>query len=604
VQEFDGTRCQSVRSGGEEFLEAVDRNRRIGAGDRSALAQGREALLALCQSTSGYGNDEAEDQVPELPHSFASPEGREFGAYLAGAAAFYRGDWRAALERFVALRTAKDEWVKETALYMTARSELGAAAEAAVDEWGYFDNAKSDREGAARAARALEAYLRAYPNGRYSESAAGLTRRAGWLQGETAQRGTAYARLLAAADPTDLDAAALIEEIDNKFLFAEGADKAMEGPWLLAAHDFLRMRGNPDQDEYYGAYGRHDLPQLTAAELAAQEAVFARQPELFQFLKANLAFYVDKDYRAVLQLLPDDARKPAYTPLQFSRQVLRGQALAALKDRNEAGFWQELMGGAKGLYQRPTVELGLALDWERKGEVAKVFAPGSPIEEPLIRAILLEHAAGPEVLRSAAAASGSPERERDTAAFVLLYKQLSRGAYGAAVRDFALVRRDAPIEGWLGNLEGFEEVPVGLFTRGAFEDGYDCPELKQTVAALASNPRDVKGRLCLGDFYRLNGFDDLDLDGSREEGELGSFQAYPGEPVPRARFYADILREPDVSHADRAYALYRAVYCYAPAGYNSCGGEDASEEQRRAWFRRLKREFADTRWGQEIEYYW
>ncbi len=144
-------------------------------------------------------------------------------------------------------------------------------------------------------------------------------------------------------------------------------------------------------------------------------------------MQANHAFYVAKDYARVLQLIPDDAKRPSYTPLAFSRQVLRGQALAAKGDPNEAGFWLELLGGAKALWQRPTVELGLAMNWERHGKLAQVFAPGSPITDRMVREILLMHSAGPGLLRRVALDVERAQTERDAALFTLLYKQLSRG---------------------------------------------------------------------------------------------------------------------------------------------------------------------------------
>ena len=128
--------------------------------------------------------------------------------------------------------------------------------------------------------------------------------------------------------------------------------------------------------------------------------------------------------------------------------------------------------------------------------------------------------------------------------------------------------------------------------------------MRETVARLARDAHDVKGRLCLGDFYRLNGFDDLYVYDVPVEGELGSFAEYPGEPIPRSMFYASLIAEPGVPREDRAYALYRAIQCYAPSGYSSCGGEEVPEAQRAAWFRRLKGEFGQTRWGREAEYYW
>lgn len=602
--DFSPSRCQSVRSGGEQFLAAVERNRVIPAGDRRALAEGRAKLATICAVQAGQqaGGEPVSVGDLELPRLYASREGREFGTYLAGAAAFYLEDWNGARSRFAALRTAKDPWLAETARYMGARAELNAAGAPAFDEWGSFDLSAADKQAAARAASGFAAYLEAYPQGRYAASAAGLVRRALWLQGETGALGAAYARMLERVDPEDAAAVDLVQEIDIKYLLDAEAGQASAGPWLVAAHDLLRLRndGTPDGDGVYYDYG---LPPLTAAELAAQEPAFAGHPDLYTFVRANYAFYVEHDYREVLGLLPDDARKPAYTPLQFSRQVLRGMALAELGDRNEPGFWLELLGGAKGLYQRQTVELGLALSWERAGEVGKVFAPDSPIEDLGVRNVLIENSAGPEVLRQVAGLAGRPQRERDQALYVLLYKQLFRGAYAAAARDLALVPADAPVDSYSED-SGETLVPLGQYTRGAFSDGYPCPALRQTIAQLAANPRAVKARLCLGEFYRLNGFDYIGLGVTPPAGELGSFASFPGEPVPRDRIYREVIGEAGVAREDRAYALYRAVYCYAPSGNNSCSGEQAPESERRAWFRRLKGEFGDTRWGREIEYYW
>jgi hypothetical protein len=606
--DLSGSRCHSVSRGGEQFLAAVERNRVIPTGDRRALGEGRERLAAICAAQAGQADEQAVSVADlELPRLYASREGREFGTYLAGAAAFYLGDWDGARSRFASLRTAKDAWLVETARYMGARAELNAATAAAFDEWGSFDLAGADKDAAARAASGFAAYLDAYPEGRYAASAGGLVRRALWLQRDTGALGAAYARMLERVDPAGPAAAELVQEIDLKYLLdaGEAGGQTASGPWLVAAHDLLRLRNdgvaNDDAGDssYYYDYG---LAPLTGAELAAQEPAFAGHPELYGFIKANFAFYVERDYRAVLQLLPDDARKPAYSPLQFSRQVLRGMALAELKDRNEAGFWLELLGGAKGLYQRQTVELGLALAWERAGQVAKVFEPQSPIGDEGIRDVLLQHAAGPDVLRAVAGASGRPQGERDTALYVLLYKELSRGAYAAALRDLAQVGGDAPIE--YSSEGGGSQFLPGLFTRGRVSEDYPCPALGETVAQLARDPRGVKARLCLGEFYRLNGFDYSPFDQAPPEGELGSFAAFPGTPVPRDRIYRDVIGQAGVSHEDRAYALYRAIYCYAPSGYNSCSGEDIPESERRAWFRRLKGEFGDTRWGREIEYYW
>jgi len=50
--------------------------------------------------------------------------------------------------------------------------------------------------------------------------------------------------------------------------------------------------------------------------------------------------------------------------------------------------------------------------------------------------------------------------------------------------------------------------------------------------------------------------------------------------------------------------LFRAVNCYAPSGFNACGGEDVPVAQRKAWFDRLRREFPMSPWTQKLKYYW
>ena len=48
---------------------------------------------------------------------------------------------------------------------------------------------------------------------------------------------------------------------------------------------------------------------------------------------------------------------------------------------------------------------------------------------------------------------------------------------------------------------------------------------------------------------------------------------------------------------DKAYALYRAINCYAPSGNNSCGGSDVDKSVRKAWFQRLKGDYAKSSWA-------
>lgn len=595
---YAGSRCVSLPAGTAGFNAALGASKNLPAAERSALSGARQRLAAVCD-----GSGDA--PLAPWPEGIASAPGKAFLGYLKGADAFYGERWDEARQSFAALAQVPDPWVRETAAYMLARVELNAAQAKAFDEYGWYAGlSKTDKAAVGRASAALAAYLKAWPQGRYSASAVGLLRRALWLVGDMPALAKEYARLLAAVPAGSAEASVLVQEIDNKLLFTGDREPAASGQLLLATLDLVRMRDNRYEVGDGSMEGKG--PELTEADLAAQAPQFAQDPELFTYLQANHAFYVGKDMRRVLQLVPDDSHRSTYSPLAFSRQVLRGQALGALGDRNEAAFWRDLLGGSKALWQRPTIELGLALNYERKGQLAAVFAKDSPIDDTTIRKVLLAHSAGPALLRGAASDAARPLAERDLALFTLLYKQLTRGDYAGFVANRPLVGARANIDAGMWDLINQDQVPVGLFARGRWSDGYPCRPLTVTAATLARNLQDNPARLCLGDFLRLGGFDDFAmLDTAPPKDELGGFAAeFKGRSIERGAIYAAIIAQPRAAPNDRAYALYRAVRCYAPSGNNSCGGSEVEPRQRKAWYDQLKREYPASTWAKQLRAYW
>jgi hypothetical protein len=398
-----------------------------------------------------------------------------------------------------------------------------------------------------------------------------------------------------------LPALRLAEEIDYKL---PSAQAVAAGPLLLAVSDLQRMRTDG------GDYALYDAPKpISAGELAAQAAAFAGAAPLYDFLRAAHAFYAAKTPREVLRLIPDDARGRDSSALHFSRQFLRGLALDTAGDRNARGFWLELLGAASGPGRRQAVELALARHDEASGGLARVFAPDSPIRDPLARAILLQRTAPPALLRQQARASDP--HEAGVALSMLLAKELTRGFYADILRDLSLVPRDASADTYFAEANAFARPedflalpqPAGLFVRGELGD-YGCPALRQTVATLEKRPLAPTARLCLGEFLRANGFDYFPFDAPLEQGLGSSKPLFPGTPITRQAIYAGVIADPAASAADKAYALFRAVWCYGPAGYNGCGGEDAPLATRKAWFQRLKRDYPQSRWARELKYYW
>jgi hypothetical protein len=373
----DPAACEVSAGGVSAFNAALAGEPNLPATERRLLGQWRAKLG--CEEISWDA-----DAITSRP-------GRNYLSYLKSANAFYAGDWAAAKQGFAALTGSKSGWVAETAAYMPIRIGLRSAVAMAVDEYGDFAGTDKVDAGAVNDARdAIAAYLKAHPKGRYAGSAKGLTRRISWLSGDTVSLARTYEMLLARTPGNDEAAADLAEEIDIKLLERPDVgvvlDRLGEAPLLLAIADLKRMRHDFDDD------GK-PTGRLTAAELVGQKGRFATQPDLFGLIAATRTYYADEDPKAILALLPDDARAARYTPLGFSRQMLRGMALARAKHPNEAGFWQELMGGASPLYQKPLVQCLPAI-----ADDGGLAAYGSMITRPrsLLRAAEAKPLGGPQ----------------------------------------------------------------------------------------------------------------------------------------------------------------------------------------------------------------
>jgi hypothetical protein len=586
------SRCQSQPAGAAAFLAALRSNGKVPLGEKQRLAAAREAFVPGC---SGAG--------PPSPEVGAStPAGRAFEAYLKGAADFYAGRFEAGRSTFAGLARAPDPWLRETALYMVARTELNRAQQASFDEYGSLaEPDKRDLAAIAAAGSAFEAYLKAYPEGRYASSARGLTRRVAWLAGKHEALAAAFDRQLAAPGRFDgaADAPALSEEIDLTLLEAGGGAAARD-PLLLAVADLQRMRCVDDGETPAPDCAR----RLGKDELERQAPRFAGDPALFGYLRAAEAYFVRHQPREVLALIPDAARQKRFSYVEFSRQMLRGMALDAVGDRNARGFWLSLFDGATQPYQREALELALALHEERTGGVARVFAPDSRVRHPLLRQLLLEYVAGPDLLRRQAQDRQAARQEREAAAYVLLAKELRRGLYRDFLEDVKLVPADAPEIGYYSSVrydayyDREARAPLALFGPKAGVGETGCPALLATVRQLAAAPRAIRPRLCLAEYFRVNGFDGFELDDRLPGRGLGTSRSqFPGQPNSRLEVYKAVIADPAAGPEERALALNRAVRCYAPRGANSCGGIEVGLEQRRAWFARLKRDYPKSTWA-------
>lgn len=592
----DGSRCRSNNADtAQAFVSQINSASGLSDAERKALVDARQNAVGVCEN-KGMAVD-----------NLQSAQAKEFAVYLTGALAFYGGDFATAQQAFTGLGNSSQPWLKETALYMVARNALNAAQVNAFDEYGTLKPENTDQAQAKTAEAGFKAYLQAYPQGLYAASARGLMRRVYWLMGNQEALASTYGDAITQGIQTPDQATNLALEVDNKLL--DSADPAkVKDPLLLAIIDLAAMRQSDDSEQ---SQGTAPAKPLTAKALQAQQPLFANRQDLYRYLVAARLFYVDKDATQTLAALPEpDTSKSIGSYLAFSAAMLRGLALEAKGDHAAAyTLWTQLFPVAKQALAQPALELALAANLQRTQKLDAVFASDSLVENAEIRSLLIRKSAGPALLRQIAKAAASPE-QGDTARFVLLYKDLTRGHYQDFAGDLALAPiTDKPlIADDLAYTYFGSKADLSIFTKAATagtddDAGYTCPTLDKVAARLQQNAKDPQGLLCLGEFIR-SGFDFSPLDVAPDKDALGSTSDFTGQVFSRLNGYTTVIDDPKASRNDKAYALYRAVNCFAPSGNNGCDDQDVSKDQRKKWFQALKTRYASTPWAAKLQYYW
>ncbi|MBX9912272.1 MAG: outer membrane assembly lipoprotein YfiO [Pseudomonadaceae bacterium] len=612
--EGEGNRQRSnSRANANAFLEQLLASD-LPASERQSLALQRLQLLQNWRSeenpeaaASDADADAVAPVVPVVPAPaissvsetpISSALGQQFSIYLQGASAFYAGDFSAALASFNALSDSPQPWLKQAALYMLARTELNAAQAQAFDEWGALESKLLDQAALNNTDVAFRSYLSAYPQGSYAQSAKGLLRKVYWLKNDQPRLAAEYAEQFAASDAAqNPDLTELTLEVDDKLLL-NGQPETVSDPLLLATL-------------ILGELAPHSKPtdNFSQARLSALQARFLTQPELFSYLQSALYFYLEQDPAKTLASLPPLDPSQPLNYLRFSQQSLRGFALEAQQKWSEAqALWLQLLPLAKQPLQQDQLELALALNYERAQQLDQVFAADSPVQTQQLRDILLRNVASPQLLRARSGPNSNPA-EQQVALFSLLYKDLLRGYYADFLSDLALLPQPLPTTQLANRLDlWFADAPtLALFQwpGGSGDAGYACPNLHAVASTLASNPQDPRGLNCLGEFIRSNALDGFPLDQQPPAPELGSSATqFAGQRYSRLDGYLQVMATPKADNDARAYALYRAINCFAPSGYNACGTQEIDPALRKQWFQTLKKQHAKTPWAQSLKYYW
>ena len=579
----EGSRCRSNDDDSATAFISQVIKAQMPPAERDVLVKARLQLLTTCD----WSRQVVDAQLTP------SANAQLFRTYLQAAGDFYSGRFDYAERGFAAASTSDVPWLKETALYMTARTSLNQAQAEAFDEYGMPQREHVDKSALSDAEEGFLSYLKHYPQGDYVASARGLLRRVHWLANDDAKLAEDFTWQFTEATDAQRNVSVdeLVEEADLKLLMV--GNKAANSPMLQVVSDLMAMRA-------------HTPPLLSREDLDKQKGTFANEPALFDFLQASYALYVEHQPDAALKHLPADVPS-SLDYFAFSQQTLRALALEAKQDwKGAEALWLQLLPLAKQPLQRDQLELALAMNYERSGQLAKVFAADSPISAKQVRYILLRNVAGPDLLRQQIANASDPT-ERQSAQFVLLYKDLLRGQYATFADD---LKQASLSDDKLGTSLGYtytsgQTLKLFQWNGDKAESGYACPSIAQTAATLQDEAKNPHALNCFGEFILRNGLDGMPLEQPRAAGSLGSTASdFKGETFSRLDGYKQVIANAKAPKTDKAYALFRAINCYAPAGYNSCGGEDVAPAVRKAWFRQLKSGFADTQWGKSLQYYW
>ncbi len=417
------------------------------------------------------------------PQQIQSTDGQLSRTYLQAAADFYSGRFAEAERGFSAAGSATSPWLKETARYMVARNALNQAQANTYDEYGVPDLERVDKTALATAEQGFDGYLKTYPQGEYSVSARGLLRRVYWLGFDSEKLAAAFTWALTEASDAQRNVSVdeLVEEADLKLLMSSG--ETVNTPMIQLVSDLMVMRGG-------------EQPALTRADLEKQKSAFASDPALYDYLLAVCALFVEQQPDAALKQLPQSV-PASLNYFAFSQQTLRALAMEAKQDwKGAEALWLQLLPLAKLPLQRDQLELALAMNYERSGQLAKVFAADSPISANQVRYILLRNVAGPELLRQQIAQARDP-LERETAQFVLLYKNLLRGQFESFADDLKQLPVPAS-EDKLGTSLGYvyggnQTLRLFQWNGDKAESGYVCPSIAQTAETLQADAKNPTG---------------------------------------------------------------------------------------------------------------
>lgn len=640
--------CNSFNSGQDTLQKMLKLDQNLTARDREQLIQFREIIHNNCQSTTETASETVAKNSPDLPPlpTKWSANAQPYADYILATQMFYTGDkasfassdslYRALVDSKALSTQASTNaglaWLMDTANYMLIRTAINRLYQSGMGEYN-FEVGKIDPALARQSQQAIDNYLKNHPKGRYLASARGLQRRVYWLTGQ-------QDKLIAEIEwqinhPNsalfNLDSRLLPEEIERKVFFTDYEHpldiNTLNDPILLTSFALSRLRPAVEGD----------TKPLTLAEIENLKPKFASRPELYQYLLATYYWVQKNDPKQALSYLPNDlptnllsnGAKGKLSYFDFSRYALKARALQQAGQTSQAvAVWQALQQLPKPTYQDKIVALALALEADRTNDYSQIFGKNSARQtnstDLILQKQIIQYSADAKLLEQIINSRPVTDEIGAEARYALLTKSLLNRQYKEFLQyqNQYLPKNYQDYQGYDSKNEALKKLPN--FQQFAWQGkkispAITCQNLTITVTKLAQNPQDRLQMICLSEFINTTYIDSY---------LTKNWTAYPDKASPYRfpqlgdvpnRFGAKPLNRLDIYQAVfagyqpdelSAYALHRAIGCFASSGNNQCsnGSEVTPDEiplaTRKGWYNQLKAKYGKTTWAKNQKYYW
>jgi hypothetical protein len=596
----------------EQNLSAARINKDYKPPSLSPLAYRAIDLQEIIRADSALNEADRKQILKYLLQLDNSPEQnrtKDYFSYISAANAFYADDYSTAEQLFSALSTSTTSWVKEAALYDLIRVEIRKTQRQSGDSYGFFDLAKVDQAQANKILPAIQRYLNEFPQGHFVDSATQLKRRAYWLSHDNKNLLKSYLDAInAIRNNNDFIAAAkLAAEIDNKYLFTAPSENSdakklpaslAQIEWddsiLATAQILVRLR-KPAANDKQAQYN-----PVTVDEIKSHENNFKQQnaASLYQYLLTAYDFFKEEKFDVVVQATENWKATIAQADYaSFSSAALRAAALEKLQRWQEAAaLLKELRELSPSPLLKDHFELAQAQNLEASGNIKKIFEPDSIIQSSVLRKRILRAAANTHLLEYVLEQKHTSPEEKSVALAALLNKELLSKQYKLLLEH---QHKYAPLK--LDNVDGLDLLRNETISS---DDNFNCPKWSKVLADLSGDKSPTRALLCLGE--RLRTLEDSFITPHTPyQDQLGNTDdGFNIKRLTRLSLYLAIIGNTSAQGEDEAFALRRALYCFATSGYNHCGAEEIPVEQRKAWFNKLKSKYKSSPWSIKQKYFW